>query len=74
MHGMRNRLLYPKYGRDRCHELQCMRGGLWRQRVISEHIWVYGMYGGQLQDQRRQCGVYRMQCWLLVVVECADGV
>ena len=74
MHCVRSGLLYPKYGRDRCHELQCMRSRLWGYHADCEHIWVYGVYGGQLQDQRRQRGLYRMQCRLLVVVECADGV
>ena len=65
MYGMQCRLLYPKYGRNRCHELQCMRGRLWGYHADCKHIWVYGVYGGQLQDQRRQCSVYCVRSGLL---------
>ena len=74
MYCLRSGLLYSKYGLYRCHELQCMCGGIRGKRDDRELGGLHGMYGGQLQDQRRQCGVYRMQCRLLVVVECTDGV
>ena len=65
MHGVRSGLLYPKYWLYRCNKLQCMCGGLWGYRVYCEHFWVYGMYGGQLQDQRRQCSMYCVLSGLL---------
>ena len=65
VYSMQCGLLYSKHGLSSCRELQCMCSRLWGQRADRKHIWLYRMYGGQLQTQQWQCSMYCVRFGIL---------